>query len=190
MTAAYETWHLVDIAQVVCPAPTVSATAPAFPAYNVGINYTSAMVVDAPHIVSFMRTSNKAVSITFKIEDANGAEVVPQTTVNLAAIATTVPNTCTCTNPTIPTAVQATYGTNYGTSCSAWDEQLGENRQWPSPDKDLNRNDLVTNIVILDELWRSLGELDGGCMVLPPMVLCFLRLPRCVFKSSHPRTIL
>jgi hypothetical protein len=42
MTAAYETWHLVDIAQVVCPKPTVSSTAPAFPEYNVGINYTSA----------------------------------------------------------------------------------------------------------------------------------------------------
>lgn len=122
MTAAYETWHLVDIAQVVCPKPTVSSTAPAFPEYNVGINYTSAMVVDAPHIVSFMRTSNKAVSITFKIEDANGASVVPSTTVNLAAVATTVPNTCTCTNPTIPTAVASTYGTGYGTSCSAWDE--------------------------------------------------------------------
>eukprot|EP00438_Fugacium_kawagutii_P014939 Skav217325 [mRNA] locus=scaffold2460:9588:27216:- [translate_table: standard] len=96
LAAAFETWHLVDVAQVVCPAPTVSAGAPTLPPYNVGINYTSAMVVDAPHIVSFLRTSNKAMTITFKIEDANGAEVVPQTTVNLEAISSTVPSTCAC----------------------------------------------------------------------------------------------
>ncbi len=41
LAAAYETWHLVDIAQVVCPKPTVSASAPTLPEYNVGINYTS-----------------------------------------------------------------------------------------------------------------------------------------------------
>lgn len=29
------------------------------------------------------------------------------------------------TNPTIPSGVEATYGTGYGSSCSAWDERLG-----------------------------------------------------------------
>lgn len=122
LAAAYETWHMVDLAQVVCPKPTVSASAPTYPEYNVGINYTSAMVVDTPHIVSFMRTSSKAVSITFKIEDANGATVVSETTVNLAAVSTTTPTNCKCTSPTIPSGVEATYGTGYGSSCSAWDE--------------------------------------------------------------------
>jgi len=41
LAAAYETWHMVDLAQVVCPKPTVSASAPTYPEYNVGINYTS-----------------------------------------------------------------------------------------------------------------------------------------------------
>ena len=47
---AYETWHLVDLAQVVCPKPTSSnPDAPVFPDYNLGINYSSELQVDAPH---------------------------------------------------------------------------------------------------------------------------------------------
>ena len=57
--------------------------APPFPEYNLGINYTSSLQVDAPHIVSFIRASQQAVSITFSIEDSNGQEVVPETTVQL-----------------------------------------------------------------------------------------------------------
>ena len=112
-----ETWHLVDVAQVVCPKPTSSSLAdsvgtkcavitrcrllcllscgvtvrgpcdiapvgylgnpdaPAFPDYNLGIEYTSAMDVSAPHIVTFVRSSQQAVTISFKIEDSGFAEL-------------------------------------------------------------------------------------------------------------------
>ena len=43
--------------------------APAFPEYNLGINYTSAMDVSAPHIVTFIRSSQQPVTVVFKIED-------------------------------------------------------------------------------------------------------------------------
>ena len=119
---AAETWHLVDIAQVVCPKPVSSnPSAPAFPEYNLGINYTSSLQVDAPHIVSFIRASQQAVSITFSIEDSNGQEVVPETTVQLQELSDTVPSSCKCTMPTLPAEVQATYGQNYGAQCGAWD---------------------------------------------------------------------
>lgn len=73
---AYETWHLVDLSQVICPKPTSSMTdAPEFPEYNLGINYTNELQVDAPHIVGFIRASKQAVSITFKIEDFYGEQV-------------------------------------------------------------------------------------------------------------------
>ena len=70
---AYETWHLVDLAQVVCPKPTYP-NAPVFPDYNLGINYTSDLVVDSPHIVGFIRASQQAMKITFKIEDFYGEQ--------------------------------------------------------------------------------------------------------------------
>ena len=120
--SAAETWHLVDIAQVVCPKPVSSnPDAPPFPEYNLGINYTSSLQVDAPHIVSFIRASQQAVSITFSIEDSNGQEVVPETTINLKELSDEVPSTCKCTMPTLPTEIEATYGQNYGTQCQAWD---------------------------------------------------------------------
>lgn len=119
---AAETWHLVDIAQVVCPKPVSSnPNAPPFPEYNLGINYTSSLQVDAPHIVSFIRASQQAVSITFSIEDSNGQEVVPETTVQLQELSDTVPSSCKCTMPTLPAEVQETYGQNYGAQCGAWD---------------------------------------------------------------------
>ena len=73
---AYETWHLVDLAQVVCPKPTSSnPDAPVFPDYNLGINYSSELQVDAPHIIGFIRASKQAMSITFKVEDFYGEQV-------------------------------------------------------------------------------------------------------------------
>ena len=76
VTHAYETWHLVDLSQVICPKPSSSMTdAPEFPEYNLGINYTNELQVDAPHIVGFIRASQQAVSITFKIEDFYGEQV-------------------------------------------------------------------------------------------------------------------
>lgn len=73
---AYETWHLVDLAQVVCPKPTSSnPDAPVFPDYNLGINYSSELQFDAPHIVGFIRASGQAMSITFKVEDFYGEQV-------------------------------------------------------------------------------------------------------------------
>mmetsp|Transcript_19719 Transcript_19719/g.45930 ORF Transcript_19719/g.45930 Transcript_19719/m.45930 type:complete len:850 (+) Transcript_19719:82-2631(+) len=120
---SYETWHLVDVAQVVCPAPTVSdPDAPPYPEYNLGINYTSDMDENAPHIVTFIRSSQKAMSISFKIEDATGKTVVAETTVNLQELSSSVPSSCQCSNPAIPTEVEATYGANYGKQCQAWDE--------------------------------------------------------------------
>ena len=72
---AYETWHLVDLAQVICPKPTSNdPDAPPYPEYNLGINYTTELQVDAPHIVGFIRASKQAVSITFKIEDYYGEQ--------------------------------------------------------------------------------------------------------------------
>eukprot|EP00438_Fugacium_kawagutii_P014940 Skav217326 [mRNA] locus=scaffold2460:34852:43974:- [translate_table: standard] len=71
---AYETWHLVDLAQVVCPKPSYPG-APEFPDYNLGINYTSELQVDAPHIIGFIRASKQAMSITFKVEDYYGEQV-------------------------------------------------------------------------------------------------------------------
>mmetsp|Transcript_64656 Transcript_64656/g.131447 ORF Transcript_64656/g.131447 Transcript_64656/m.131447 type:complete len:845 (-) Transcript_64656:209-2743(-) len=120
---AYETWHLVDLSQVICPKPTSSMTdAPEFPEYNLGINYTNELQVDAPHIVGFIRASKQAVSITFKIEDFYGEQVVPETTVELKALSDAVPSNCKCTNPTIPVEVSSTFGANYGAQCGAWDE--------------------------------------------------------------------
>ncbi|CAK9070200.1 unnamed protein product [Durusdinium trenchii] len=120
---AYETWHLVDLAQVVCPKPTSSnPDAPVFPDYNLGINYSSELQVDAPHIVGFIRASGQAMSITFKVEDFYGEQVVPETTVQLQELSDAVPSSCTCTNPTIPVQVSSTYGQNYGAQCGAWDE--------------------------------------------------------------------
>ena len=108
---AYETWHLVDLAQVVCPKPTSSnPDAPVFPDYNLGINYSSELQVDAPHIIGFIRASKQAMSITFKVEDYYGEQVVPETTVQLEELSDAVPSNCKCTNPTIPTEVSATYG--------------------------------------------------------------------------------
>ena len=105
--SAAETWHLVDLAQVVCPTPVSSnPNAPPYPEYNLGINYTSSMQVDAPHIVSFIRASQQAVTITFSIEDANGQQVVPETTVNLQELSDAVPSTCKCTMPTLPAEVE------------------------------------------------------------------------------------
>ncbi|CAK9063727.1 unnamed protein product [Durusdinium trenchii] len=120
---AYETWHLVDLAQVVCPKPTSSnPDAPVFPDYNLGINYSSELQFDAPHIVGFIRASGQAMSITFKVEDFYGEQVVPETTVQLQELSDAVPSSCTCTNPTIPVQVSSTYGQNYGAQCGAWDE--------------------------------------------------------------------
>ena len=119
---AAETWHLVDIAQVACPKPISSdPNAPPFPEYNLGINYTSSLQVDAPHIVSFIRASQQAVSITFSIQDSDGREVVPETTIKLEELSDAVPSTCKCTMPSLPSEVEATYGQNYGTQCQAWD---------------------------------------------------------------------
>mmetsp|Transcript_64658 Transcript_64658/g.131465 ORF Transcript_64658/g.131465 Transcript_64658/m.131465 type:complete len:846 (-) Transcript_64658:209-2746(-) len=120
---AYETWHLVDLSQVICPKPTSSMTdAPEFPEYNLGINYTNELQVDAPHIVGFIRASKQAVSITFKIEDFYGEQVVPETTVELQEGSDAIPSACSCTNPNVPPEVSATYGVGYGSSCGKWDE--------------------------------------------------------------------
>ena len=72
---AYETWHLVDLAQVICPKPTsTDANAPLLGEYNLGINYTNELQVDAPHIIGFIRASGQALSITFKVEDYYGEQ--------------------------------------------------------------------------------------------------------------------
>ncbi|CAJ1355436.1 unnamed protein product [Effrenium voratum] len=119
---AGDTWHMVDVAQVVCPKPTTSdPNAPAFPDYNLGIEYTSAMDENAPHIVTFIRSSQQAMTLKFRIEDYNGEQVVPETTITLNELSSTVPSTCKCTNPTIPASVSSTFGANYGTQCQAWD---------------------------------------------------------------------
>eukprot|EP00438_Fugacium_kawagutii_P014943 Skav217329 [mRNA] locus=scaffold2460:128236:131691:- [translate_table: standard] len=113
---AYETWHLVDLAQVVCPKPTSSdPDAPEFPDYTLGINYTGELQLDAPHIVGFIRASGQAVSITFKIEDSDGEQVVPETTVELQEGSDAVPSTCKCvyldeSTPGVPAGFAATYG--------------------------------------------------------------------------------
>eukprot|EP00913_Durusdinium_trenchii_P009384 g8819.t1 len=122
VAATGETWHMVDLAAVVCPKPTnLKAGAETLPEYNVGIDM-SGLSKDKPHIVSFVRASDQATTITFKIEDANGLNVVPETTVTLQAVSSSVPSACQCTNPSIPTAVTSTYGAGYGSSCAAWDE--------------------------------------------------------------------
>eukprot|EP00913_Durusdinium_trenchii_P009205 g8653.t1 len=98
---------------VVCPKPTSSnPDAPVFPDYNLGINYSSELQVDAPHIVGFIRASGQAMSITFKVEDFYGEQVVPETTVQLQELSDAVPSSCTCTNPTIPVQVSSTYGSS------------------------------------------------------------------------------
>ncbi|CAE7728459.1 unnamed protein product [Symbiodinium pilosum] len=77
--------------------------------------------MDAPYIVSFMRASQQAMTINFRIEDSNGITVVSDTTVTLQALSDAVPSNCRCTMPTIPDQVAATYGQNYGSQCQAWD---------------------------------------------------------------------
>lgn len=108
---AYETWHLVDLAQVICPKPTSSdPNAPQLGEYNLGINYTNELQVDAPHIIGFIRASGQALKVTFKVEDYYGEQVVPETTVDLQELSDAVPSTCKCTNPTIPVEVSSTFG--------------------------------------------------------------------------------
>ncbi|CAJ1342244.1 unnamed protein product, partial [Effrenium voratum] len=119
---ADNTWHLVDVSQVMCPKPTSSdPNAPALLDYKVGIEYTSSIDENSPHIVSFIRASSEAMIVKFRIEDANGEQVVPEITVGLNAVTNTVPSTCKCTNPSIPSSVSSIYGASYGSSCQAWD---------------------------------------------------------------------
>ena len=61
-------------------------------------------------------------SISFKILDYNGETVVTDTTVQLDDLTSgTVPTSCACTSPSLPSEVVAVYGSSYGTSCQAWD---------------------------------------------------------------------
>ena len=65
--------------------------------------------------------NSQAVTIDFRIVDANNLTVVTDTVVTLEKLSNTVPSNCRCTMPTIPTQVAATYGQNYGSQCQAWD---------------------------------------------------------------------
>mmetsp|Transcript_59601 Transcript_59601/g.129012 ORF Transcript_59601/g.129012 Transcript_59601/m.129012 type:complete len:930 (-) Transcript_59601:54-2843(-) len=115
----YETWNLVDVAAVICPA------IPDMPPYELSIVYNgSRMNTAAPHIVSFLRTYRGAVNVSFKIEDATGAVVVPQTTLQLQDMDTALPDECLCSGTGLGTSPAAsTYGAAYGSSCQAWDNE-------------------------------------------------------------------
>ncbi|CAK8991155.1 unnamed protein product [Durusdinium trenchii] len=73
-----ETWNVVDISQVVCEKPDFPG-APAFPAtYSMTFNH-EVLSLNDPYIVSFMRATDSAMTIKFKMEDANGEQVIPAT---------------------------------------------------------------------------------------------------------------
>eukprot|EP00931_Biecheleriopsis_adriatica_P080838 TRINITY_DN5417_c0_g3_i1.p1 TRINITY_DN5417_c0_g3~~TRINITY_DN5417_c0_g3_i1.p1 ORF type:complete len:915 (-),score=121.55 TRINITY_DN5417_c0_g3_i1:108-2852(-) len=118
VASAYETWHLVDLAAVICPKPSDA------PQYAVGINYTSELQVDQPHIISILRKSSKAMKVTFKVLDGEGVEVIEEQTVQMGELSDSVPSTCTCQQPAAADhdALKSEYGANYGLSCDAWDE--------------------------------------------------------------------
>merc|ERR1719205_235233 len=75
-----------------------------------------------PHVVAFLRKVETAVNITFRVLDRNGLVVVPTTTVSLVDVTNGVAaSNCNCTG--VDTGVNtATFGANYGTRCSAWDQ--------------------------------------------------------------------
>eukprot|EP00930_Biecheleria_cincta_P032016 TRINITY_DN22219_c0_g3_i1.p1 TRINITY_DN22219_c0_g3~~TRINITY_DN22219_c0_g3_i1.p1 ORF type:complete len:925 (-),score=96.65 TRINITY_DN22219_c0_g3_i1:101-2875(-) len=117
------TWHWVDVAAVICPK---NASAPALPPYSVGIEYDSTMDLSSPHIFGFMRTSNKAMTVSFNVVDALGKQVIPQQEVQLKALGQEAPSTCTCnTSVKLPAALTAAapdgYGAYYGITCKAHD---------------------------------------------------------------------
>jgi len=118
---AWETWHLVDVAAVVCQTPSGTPAAEASRQYTLGLNLSSDIVMDSPYIISFVRKSSKAVTIKYSISDHYGDEVVPLKSVTLQEVSGTIPSNCKCTSPVLPTNVSSTYGSGYGTQCSDWD---------------------------------------------------------------------
>lgn len=116
--AALETWHLVDLAAAICPKPSNVSYQ-----YAVGINLTSDIAGEMPYIISFMRKSTKPMSISFKMLDSEGTEVLSETSVELGGVNASVPKGCECIGSAPPGVNEEVYGQGYGSSCKAWDEQ-------------------------------------------------------------------
>jgi hypothetical protein len=117
--AGYQGWNLVDVGAVVCPKPpAVNVTS-----YRLYIPDAPAMNKANAHIISFMRTSSKNVTVSFRVDDANGDEVVPNTSVTLQDLTGNVSSSCVCKPTVLPADAAAKYGSDYGSSCSkAWDQ--------------------------------------------------------------------
>eukprot|EP00931_Biecheleriopsis_adriatica_P051510 TRINITY_DN29885_c0_g1_i1.p1 TRINITY_DN29885_c0_g1~~TRINITY_DN29885_c0_g1_i1.p1 ORF type:complete len:888 (-),score=122.93 TRINITY_DN29885_c0_g1_i1:208-2685(-) len=100
------------------------------PEYAVGINYTSELVVDQPHIFSILRKSDKAMTVSFKVLDAKDTVVVDETTVTLGTLSADVDSKCLCQRPAADAheALHDVYGQNYGLTCGAWDQDKCD--QW------------------------------------------------------------
>eukprot|EP00928_Gymnodinium_smaydae_P003837 TRINITY_DN11355_c0_g1_i1.p1 TRINITY_DN11355_c0_g1~~TRINITY_DN11355_c0_g1_i1.p1 ORF type:complete len:915 (-),score=107.58 TRINITY_DN11355_c0_g1_i1:335-3022(-) len=129
---SYDLWHVIDPMMVVCPllkAPDPlpdNMTADMWPSkqeFKVVIDTTHGMLVDRPHVVSFMRTTSKSLTIKFNLKDKNGKEMVSSGSITLQG--KPAPNAnddkCQCTglNTNVDTAF---YGAGYGKTCAAHDK--------------------------------------------------------------------
>jgi len=119
---AYNSWHLIDAAQVVCNADGHSMSIDFRTADGTAMN---GIDLDATYIFSFIRADRIGaypLDLTFKVQDAAGTEVVPNTSVILQAFTDPPLNPlCTCTGEGPSEQLEATVGANYGSSCGAWD---------------------------------------------------------------------
>merc|ERR1719326_879417 len=91
--------------------------------YDVGIKFDNGMMVDRPHIVSFLRMSEVKTKVEFAAKDASGKEVFPKQTVELADLTggkAQNKDKCKCNgeNPRVDTE---TFGEDYGKSCKAFE---------------------------------------------------------------------
>eukprot|EP00928_Gymnodinium_smaydae_P007562 TRINITY_DN1270_c0_g1_i4.p1 TRINITY_DN1270_c0_g1~~TRINITY_DN1270_c0_g1_i4.p1 ORF type:complete len:1441 (-),score=192.68 TRINITY_DN1270_c0_g1_i4:180-4502(-) len=103
--------------------------------YSIGIEYTSQMDLGAPHVFTILRRSSESTKLRLRVVDAKQKLVLDQN-VTVAKLEESgqqqTDASCTCSNPTLPVAVQSRYGSNYGLGCGDWDSQ-NCGSLWDSP---------------------------------------------------------
>lgn len=77
--ARRSTWHLVDVPMVVCPDSTTKKVDTVIPMEEI-------LDPTKPHVLTFYRTSDRKVSVTYSVHDAQGAEVIGSTTTSLQEV--------------------------------------------------------------------------------------------------------
>eukprot|EP00929_Paragymnodinium_shiwhaense_P002154 TRINITY_DN10235_c0_g2_i1.p1 TRINITY_DN10235_c0_g2~~TRINITY_DN10235_c0_g2_i1.p1 ORF type:complete len:223 (+),score=41.77 TRINITY_DN10235_c0_g2_i1:90-758(+) len=130
---AYDMNHMIDPMPAVCPKLAKPNPLPWFwgvedsdwpttTQFEITIQPDFNMLVDKPQVLTFLRTSKKAVTIEYEMRDANNKIVLPKTMVTLqdATAAPALADQCACTgsNTGLDTA---TYGSSYGKTCLAHD---------------------------------------------------------------------